>query len=769
MVGKTRQLLVKRGLVYIFTTSLILFLIILNSGKSLALPTECGTGNEYRLIYKTFKVPENSFSGVTYANGIGIAVGWDSTITKNKGYKTIDSGNTWQTINFDAYIAIPITNIKLVDNTYGYFTAVRSDLYKTSDGGTSWSDITGLYNPYLIDFYNQNVGAVVSITGDMNPKNKIFTTNNGGTTWQEHTPGLNYGTQDIWGISIPDNQKGYFVGRGGTVGRSLNINDPNAWQLISSPIIYSNDFLIDVYFVNGNKGWIVGYNSNNKNKILKTIDGGNTWIEISSPSPDLIINKLIFFDDNRGMIIGNEGKLFYTKDGGNNWFLENTGFNIELKDAAYINEYETLIVGDDSIIKRISCEYPENDEIHCTDHVDNDGDGLIDKQDPDCQAIMQPENTFALCTDGKDNDFDYTIDNKDEDCSRNGLSCSNGNQCPSVLTNSYCVDAGTDGIIDTCSSCDGNNGGLCGAIAHDGTQYGVCTGSVFYGCKDQNTVNSQTYDNIGTSGPFRTVCEADITSGTGSDYGGAIIRTATSNIPASYDVYTKCGPISVCSGGAVYPSSGECKETTASFTEVKLRDGTDNDENKVSINHKLAISHTITNGANSPAWAYEAWCFSISYGTHEWKCNDTSTQTNLANYWPGSLYLGATKILQPNLQDTVTKEVNLDCKRNLIGEVIHPGAGQINTNSWNDLYNGFIAGEYSPLNFQSDIITVVECKTNSDCDACGKTGQYCDSSNTCQPRPNGMNCGLNPEQCQCIAGNSPKPSPNLITNPGFEI
>ncbi|MFB5601048.1 MAG: LamG-like jellyroll fold domain-containing protein, partial [Nitrososphaeraceae archaeon] len=67
---------------------------------------------------------------------------------------------------------------------------------------------------------------------------------------------------------------------------------------------------------------------------------------------------------------------------------------------------------------------PEN----CTDGIDNDGDGLIDINDPDCQS---PEN----CTDGIDNDGDGLIDINDPDC-----------QSPEVCDDG--IDNDGDGLID---------------------------------------------------------------------------------------------------------------------------------------------------------------------------------------------------------------------------------------------------------------------------------------------------------------------------------
>lgn len=56
----------------------------------------------------------------------------------------------------------------------------------------------------------------------------------------------------------------------------------------------------------------------------------------------------------------------------------------------------------------------------CTDSIDNDGDGLIDMEDPDCWKTPSPPPgpmpEPEVCNDGIDNDLDGYIDMEDPDC-----------------------------------------------------------------------------------------------------------------------------------------------------------------------------------------------------------------------------------------------------------------------------------------------------------------------------------------------------------------
>ncbi len=66
----------------------------------------------------------------------------------------------------------------------------------------------------------------------------------------------------------------------------------------------------------------------------------------------------------------------------------------------------------------------ESSSYKCRDNRDNDGDGLIDCDDPDCDTTMVfcddpesiKENTAEKCIDGADNDGDFLLDCDDPDC-----------------------------------------------------------------------------------------------------------------------------------------------------------------------------------------------------------------------------------------------------------------------------------------------------------------------------------------------------------------
>jgi len=68
------------------------------------------------------------------------------------------------------------------------------------------------------------------------------------------------------------------------------------------------------------------------------------------------------------------------------------------------------------------CTPTEPFEVTCNDGIDNDCDGLVDGNDPDCQCTAT-EPTEVTCNDGLDNDCDGLVDMADPDC-QTGMACS---------------------------------------------------------------------------------------------------------------------------------------------------------------------------------------------------------------------------------------------------------------------------------------------------------------------------------------------------------
>lgn len=91
-------------------------------------------------------------------------------------------------------------------------------------------------------------------------------------------------------------------------------------------------YLNDVYFINDSVGWVVGY----EGTIFKTSDAGQSWVNQSIRSVNLIFYDVFFVDQDNGWIAGSRyvnlggywGIIYHTNDGGENW-------NEQLREGGY--------------------------------------------------------------------------------------------------------------------------------------------------------------------------------------------------------------------------------------------------------------------------------------------------------------------------------------------------------------------------------------------------------------------------------------------------
>jgi len=162
-------------------------------------------------------------------------------------------------------------SIFLLNANTGWAVGFSGTVRKTTNGGINWfSQYVNNNTAQLlyVSFLNANTGIItVGIPGNVD----IYTTSNGGNSWQsrDFTSGHSHRSVDIINSNI-----WMMVGDAGDFYRSTNggLN----WNFL--PIGVSNWFL-STSFINTNTGWVVGTNG----IVLKTTTGG-----ISLPVPILI-------------------------------------------------------------------------------------------------------------------------------------------------------------------------------------------------------------------------------------------------------------------------------------------------------------------------------------------------------------------------------------------------------------------------------------------------------------------------------------------------
>lgn len=197
--------------------------------------------------------------------------------------KTTDGGNNWISINSgsligelsrDIFYPIDFPSI----NT-GYFFGSRNDkLYKTIDGGVTWQIValpTGVNKVNTIKFYDENMGMFVSYNypGD----NFIYRTSDGGNSWTKLSMVTNRNLHDI--EFLPGSFSNVWFTNYDNLYFSADTG--NTWQEV--PIVDSSLAAHNIEFLNDSIGFILCCDGNfsateNNGGIITSSDNKNVSV-----------------------------------------------------------------------------------------------------------------------------------------------------------------------------------------------------------------------------------------------------------------------------------------------------------------------------------------------------------------------------------------------------------------------------------------------------------------------------------------------------------
>ena len=309
-------------------------------------------------LYRTFDGGETW--DLTYTNN-AIGVNDIHFPTNNKGYlvgnigkvlRTEDAGNTWTDISTSS-ISGSLQSVWFTSADTGFAGRTSTfGMYKTTDGGLTWSQNFGYFftNCYAIHFLNDTLG-FAGANG-----NAIFRTTNGGANWNlQSNPQL---SEFIRSFSFADSLRGMAVA-GGYIYRTINGGttwtstfytgnlrsgalSPGGQAVVSNltgGIRISSDYgasFTDAnpesgnstfrrirFFGNTGTGWVAG----DAGKILKTTNHGDTWqLQSSAPYIDYPTDMVVL-SASRILIGTEDGKILSTSNGG-------TSFSLQTLDAS---------------------------------------------------------------------------------------------------------------------------------------------------------------------------------------------------------------------------------------------------------------------------------------------------------------------------------------------------------------------------------------------------------------------------------------------------
>ncbi len=237
---------------------------------------------------------------------------------------------------------------------------------------------------------------------------------------------------------------------------------------------------------------------------------GNNWTQLQPAiHPDARLYMSMTWDSDRGCGLLYGGLLYSNGVGGDTWALcgteweelqptDSPGPRYKYAMAHQPTRRQTLLFGglpgtdDQTWLLRYVSAWP--DEV-CQSGVDDDGDGLVDCDDPDCQGVG-----CERCDSGVDDDGDGLVDCEDSQCSGRPCGSGQGLCADGVCTIRACGDGYLD--VDLGEECDDGN-----TTPGDG-----CEPSCSYTCASGSgalSVRADATTNFCVAGFPQTVTRAD--------------------------------------------------------------------------------------------------------------------------------------------------------------------------------------------------------------------------------------------------------------------
>jgi photosystem II stability/assembly factor-like uncharacterized protein len=292
----------------------------------------------------------------------------------------------WQIIRNDDFLRNDgvegdLTDISFVDENNGWAVGISLILH-TSDSGATWEvQSTDTEEPpmlWCVYFHDAKYGVVAGATsgGGFGGGTALLTTEDGGKTWVQRKDiysilfsiGLEF-QSDLDSQNISEGLRQEFKKEEISLSdrATVSIEETGSkWLIADNRRMYSirkgedalnicvnvGSRLTGIQMINENISYAVG----ESNTVLKTTDGGKTWISVMTGQRARVgetrrnLDGLYFATPEIGWVVGSFGGIIHTADGGKNWETQPVDTANDLKAAHFVNDKEGWVVGNEGSI-----------------------------------------------------------------------------------------------------------------------------------------------------------------------------------------------------------------------------------------------------------------------------------------------------------------------------------------------------------------------------------------------------------------------------------
>lgn len=252
----------------------------------------------------------------------GITVGFSGSICR-----TLDGGYTWERLN--SGISSNIGQIGFLNSFDGYAITGYwgdGDLICTDDGGYNWSTDTLIENG---PFYRMNISGQSFYL--LNDSSQLMKSINAGVDWE--LLDVPSDTSYYNDLQFVNENTAYMCSGEGILVKT--IDGGNTWI---DKTIDGNFVLNSLFFINENLGWMLDFEAR---IVLRTVNGGDDWTFTTLGDVyDYQPTSIFFVNENVGFVTTDEGVIFKSINGGETWeefYVFSGGYNSEIY---FINESE---------------------------------------------------------------------------------------------------------------------------------------------------------------------------------------------------------------------------------------------------------------------------------------------------------------------------------------------------------------------------------------------------------------------------------------------
>lgn len=227
--------------------------------------------------------------------------------------------------------------VQFVSATKGWITVEDGRLLHTTNAGALWtmqtpggSDtiVVGSNPAVSLSFISATTGWLIGALGSFDNARGavVYKTTNAGGTWSRQM--LSQWSAGL-GIQFVDANNGWAWVLSGNFPTDFSAslirstNGGNTWSTVST---FNRKFLL-FHFIDPNNGWGIADSVGtgpgdffiSPSEILRTTNGGETWVTQHRDNTPGTYEAIHFVDANNGWVVGEKGKILRTTNGGTTW------------------------------------------------------------------------------------------------------------------------------------------------------------------------------------------------------------------------------------------------------------------------------------------------------------------------------------------------------------------------------------------------------------------------------------------------------------------